>query len=166
MNEQMTPSPQKKIKIWIKKAIKPILWLLLLWCVLNMIGPIREAIWEARVVSYCLLHQGKLNEFVEEFPFEEYEETRKHIDYKGWEVSCFPVHEEGTYKPGSYDIPDRDPYVIQFHRFGFGLVPASTYAGMYYSSDDTPSGFQGVPMGSRGDTKKICDHWYWYIAWF
>ncbi|MGM9615335.1 MAG: hypothetical protein ACI3W7_07405 [Oscillospiraceae bacterium] len=178
MNEQMTPSPAeepdigweitKKITI---KAVKIIFPLLLLYfvvsCVIYCIPSLREGYWEFRVKTYVQLHQNALNEYVETFPLDEPMTREK---YHGWTVTSYPVHEYGLYSAGSYDFCGGDPYIIQFDRFGFGLAVGGSYAGMYYSPEDTPVGFQGIfldtPGAADGETEKICDHWYWYIAWF
>ena len=177
MNEQNTPStaevPDKGWELT-KKIAKIVFRLFLLYfvicCVFFCIPSLREGYWKIRVKTYVLIHQNMLNEYVETFPLDEPMASQK---YHGWEVVSYPVYGADAYSP-PYDFNNGDPYIIQFERFGFGLAPSGAYAGMYYSPDDMLVGFQGVLLnspvtvigGNHYETEKICDHWYWYIAWF
>ena len=87
--------------------------------------------------------------------------------YKGVEI-------EGVF-PGEHRI-------VQFFSGGFGLAPASTYCGFYYSEDGVPAAYQNVdvpltPAGENrwrwsdgtdngGVTRRITGHWFSYRAWF
>ena len=87
--------------------------------------------------------------------------------YKGVEI-------EGVF-PGEHRI-------VQFFSGGFGLAPASTYCGFYYSEDGVPAAYQNVdvpltPAGedawrwsdgtdNGGMTRRITEHWFSYRAWF
>ena len=68
-------------------------------------------------------------------------------------------------------------------RWGFGIVPASTYRGFYYSPENVPIGFQGAALefrpvengweskpypGSsiREYTERIADNWFFYEVKF
>lgn len=174
MNEQIpSSSPETPDRGWeiTKKIAKVVFRLFLLYfivfSVIYCIPALREGYWELRVKTYVQLHQKALNEYVETFPLDEPMTRQK---YHGWTVTSYPVQEDGKYTAGAYDFQDGDPYIIQFDRFGFGLAVGGSYAGMYYSPEDIPVGFQGVfpdsPSATDGETEKICDHWYWYIAWF
>ena len=71
---------------------------------------------------------------------------------------------------------------MQFFSGGFGLAPASTYCGFYYSEDGVPAAYQNVdvpltPAGedrwrwsdgtdNGGVTRRITGHWFSYRAWF
>ncbi len=87
-------------------------------------------------------------------------------------MTSYPVREADDYADGLPDHFDGDDYIIQFDRYAFGIVTSGSYAGMYYSPEDMPVGFQGVfadrpgADGPDGETEKICDHWYWFIARF
>ena len=84
------------------------------------------------------------------------------------------VEIEGVF-PGEHRI-------VQFFSGGFGLAPASTYCGFYYSEDGIPAAYQNVdvpltPAGedawrwsdgtdNGGMTRRITEHWFSYQAWF
>ena len=84
------------------------------------------------------------------------------------------VEIEGVF-PGEHRI-------VQFFSGGFGLAPASTYCGFYYSEDGVPAAYQNVdvpltPAGENrwrwsdgtdngGVTRRITGHWFSYLAWF
>lgn len=84
------------------------------------------------------------------------------------------VEIEGVF-PGEHRI-------VQFFSGGFGLAPASTYCGFYYSEDGVPAAYQNVdvpltPAGegewrwsdgtdNGGMTRRITEHWFSYRAWF
>ena len=84
------------------------------------------------------------------------------------------VEIEGVF-PGEHRI-------VQFFSGGFGLAPASTYCGFYYSEDSVPAAYQNVdvpltPAGENrwrwsdgtdngGVTRRITGHWFSYRAWF
>ena len=84
------------------------------------------------------------------------------------------VEIEGVF-PGEHRI-------VQFFSGGFGLAPASTYCGFYYSEDGVPAAYQNVdvpltPAGENrwrwsdvtdngGVTRRITGHWFSYRAWF
>ena len=84
------------------------------------------------------------------------------------------VEIEGVF-PGEHRI-------VQFFSGGFGLAPASTYCGFYYSEDSVPAAYQNVdvpltPAGedawrwsdgtdNGGVTRRITGHWFSYRAWF
>lgn len=77
---------------------------------------------------------------------------------------------------------DGEHQIVQFLYSGFGIAPSSKYYGFYYSPDDIPVAHQNVKIeleevnsqkwewtdgtDNGGITKKICDHWYYYKAWF
>ena len=72
--------------------------------------------------------------------------------------------------------------IVQFFSGGFGLAPASTYCGFYYSEDGVPAAYQNVdvpltPAGedrwrwsdgtdNGGVTRRITGRWFSYRAWF
>ena len=72
------------------------------------------------------------------------------------------------------------PDMVEFECWAFGIVPASTYKGFYYSENDEPIPFQGVMQkltadgngwawqepesDNHGYTEKIMDNWYYYEA--
>ena len=74
-------------------------------------------------------------------------------------------------------------HLIEFEKWGFGLVTNSTYRGFYYSPQDTLMGFQNTQMAFEPDgdgyickytagpvnyeyTEKIIDNWYWFEIQF
>ena len=74
-----------------------------------------------------------------------------------------------------------DNAIIEFEVYASGLVPSSTYGGIYYSVDGEPSGFQNVDVtlnetddgwewqgdgDNRGFTTHIEGNWYTYEASF
>lgn len=161
----------KKITI---KAVKIIFPLLLLYCVVSCviycIPSLREGYWEFRVKTYVQLHQNALNEYVKTFPLYEPKTSQK---YHGWRAISYPVFREGygRYLLENYDLAGGDPYYIQFDRFGFGIGSETSYAGMFYSPDDSPDGYlsnfypSDTAVLSDNETKveKICDNWYFYL---
>lgn len=72
--------------------------------------------------------------------------------------------------------------IVQFYYSGYGIAPAGTYYGFYYSPDDVVTTYanEEYPMETVGDAewewsgvgdnggiiKKIQDNWYYYEAWF
>ncbi|MBR5368033.1 MAG: hypothetical protein IK138_01990 [Lachnospiraceae bacterium] len=74
-------------------------------------------------------------------------------------------------------------HLIEFEKWGSGLVTNSTYRGFYYSPNDTLMGFQNTQMAFEPDgdgyickytygsidyeyTEKITDNWYWFEIQF
>lgn len=71
--------------------------------------------------------------------------------------------------------------IVQFFWGGVGIVPSSKYYGFYYSPNDIAVSYcneykltevksdewtwKGVG-DNGGVTRKICDYWYYYEAWF
>ncbi len=176
MNDQnMSPAAEEPDIGWeiTKKIAKIIFRLLLLYCIVSCviycIPPLREGYWELRVKTYVQLHQKALNEYVETFPLDE----STYQKYHGWKAICYPVFREGPgqYLAENYDLTGGDPYYIQFGRFGFGIAPSSSYAGMFYSPDDSPEGYlrnfyppdTDVLSDNEALVEKICDNWYYYL---
>ena len=160
----------------LKKAVIYLVALAMIICLLYCISPFREAFWEMRVKSYVLTHQRSLNQFAESFPINE---PMENLKYHGWEVISYPVHEYGNFSYSAYAYSSEgNSYIIEFDCYGWGIVPSSSYAGMYYSPTNTAVGFQGISIDSLTsaqerhetslvyETKKICDNWFWYIARF
>lgn len=74
-----------------------------------------------------------------------------------------------------------DNQIVQFMYEGVGIASAGKYYGFYYSPNDIPQSYQcekkvvtdgddSWKWTSGGDdggiTKKICDKWYYFEAWF
>lgn len=72
--------------------------------------------------------------------------------------------------------------ILQFGYSSFGLVPASTYYGFYYSPADVPAAYQNADLplteadddswewtdgtDNGGVTIRIAPNWFYYEAWF
>lgn len=73
-----------------------------------------------------------------------------------------------------------NPARLEFHTGAFGIAPASTYSGLYYSPTDEPIAFDtGAALledadgwhwrgagDNRGMTRRICQNWFYFEASF
>ena len=79
------------------------------------------------------------------------------------------------------DERSRESPIIEFTTGSFGIVPASSYKGFYYSVDGAPAAFQNsnIPLtetepghwtwssqGNEGTTEHITGNWYTFSASF
>ena len=134
---------------------------LLLAALLGTVGRVRSGLEE--IERFVTANQAVL----EEIALDCLEGSQTAERYKGVEI-------EGVF-PGEHRI-------VQFFSGGFGLAPASTYCGFYYSEDGVPTAYQNVdvpltPAGENrwrwsdgtdngGVTRRITGHWFSYRAWF
>ncbi|MBR3841522.1 MAG: hypothetical protein IKM20_10330 [Erysipelotrichales bacterium] len=131
-----------------------------------------------KVISYCFYPEREIKNFVNKNYLELEEIANDYLvnkisvkEYKGVEI-------EGVFK-GDTDI-------VQFYYSGFGIAPASTYYGFYYSpndivvmhcnSQDTACKLVNTKdneyewscdeSDNGGRILKIRDYWYYYEAWY
>ena len=85
-----------------------------------------------------------------------------------------------NYWPGNDEWSRENP-IIEFTTWSFGIVPASTYKGFYYSVDGEPTAFGNtdIPLtetepghwtwsdrDNKGSTEHITGNWYTFSASF